>query len=111
MILSQVSILGPILFNLCVSDISSIAPNNNCMQEADDSTLHRSCKLKKKDTFNKELQNAINSHAKWSIKNNLLLNTDEAKLMLINQIFSRHKLKDEQFKSCYNNITLERISE
>ena len=66
---------------------------------------------KKKDTCNKELRSAINSHVKWSIKNNLLFNTDETKLVLINQTSARHKLKDEQFKSCYNNITLERISE
>ena len=35
----QGSILGPILFNLCVADISSITPNRNCIQHADDSTL------------------------------------------------------------------------
>ena len=113
----QVSTIGPILFNLCVDDILSIAPNNtlrekclysellwsvrsciwteyeeifrispysvrmrentdqnnseyghflrsnNFMQCADDSTLHQSCKVTKKDACNKELC-AINSPAK-----------------------------------------------
>ena len=46
----QGSILGPILFYLCVVDISSITPNSNCIQYAKDSTLYRSCKINKKDT-------------------------------------------------------------
>ena len=47
----QVSILGFILFNLCVTDMSSITPNNSCIQHAYDSTIHRSCKINQKDTF------------------------------------------------------------
>ena len=46
----QISILGPILFNLYVADMSSTTPNSNCIQYADDSTLYRSCKINKKDT-------------------------------------------------------------
>ena len=52
----QGSILGPILFNLCLADMLSITPNSNCIQYADDSTLYRSCKINKKDTFTKELE-------------------------------------------------------
>ena len=36
---SQGSILGPILYSLCVADMSSITPNSNFIQYADDSTL------------------------------------------------------------------------
>ena len=39
------SILGPILFNLCVADMSRITPNSNCIQYADDSITHRNCKI------------------------------------------------------------------
>ena len=46
----QGSMQGPVLLNLCVADMSSITPNSNCMQYADDSTLYRSCKINKKDT-------------------------------------------------------------
>ena len=52
----QGSILGPIFFNLCVADMSSITPNSNCIQYADDSTLYRSCKINKKDRCIKELE-------------------------------------------------------
>ena len=53
---SQGSILGPIFFNLCVADMSSITPNSNCIQYADDSTLYRSSKINQKDTCIKELE-------------------------------------------------------
>ena len=53
---SQGSILGPIFFNLYVADMSSITPNSNCIQYADDSTLYRSCKINQKDTCIKELE-------------------------------------------------------
>ena len=46
----QGSILGPILFSLCVADMSSVTPNSNCIQYANYSTLFRSCKINKKDT-------------------------------------------------------------
>ena len=60
----QGSILGPILFNLCVADMSSIPPNSNCIQYTNDSTLYRSCKISKKDTCIKELEKDLTSIAK-----------------------------------------------
>ena len=35
----QGSILGPILFNLCVADMTNILSKNQCIQYAEDSTL------------------------------------------------------------------------
>ena len=109
----QVSILGPILFNLCVADMSSITPNCNCIQYADDSSLYRSCKINKKDTCIKELEKDLTSIAKWSIESNVVLNTGKTKFMLIssNQLSARHKLKDEQLQICCNNTELERVTE
>ena len=60
----QGSILGPILFNLIVADMPSITPKSNCIQYADDSTLHWSCKINKKDTCIKELEKGLSSIAK-----------------------------------------------
>ena len=34
------SILGLILFNLCVADMSQITPESECLQYADDTTLY-----------------------------------------------------------------------
>ena len=61
----QASILGLIFFNLCVADMSSITPNKNCMQYADDSALYRSCKINKKDRCIKDLEKDLTSIAKW----------------------------------------------
>lgn len=36
----QGSIFGPILFNLCVTVMSSITPNRNCIKYVDDSTIY-----------------------------------------------------------------------
>ena len=95
---SDGSILGPILINLCVADMSSITPNSNCIQYADDSTLYRSCKINKKLKSIKELEKDLNSIAKWSVETNLVFNIGKTKFMRIasNQLSVRHKLKDEQ---------------
>ena len=109
----QGSILGPIFSNLCVADMSSITPNSNCIQYADDSTLYRSCKINEKDTCIKELKKDLTSIAKWSIETNLVFNTGKTKFMLIssNQLSARHKLKDEQLQICCNNTEIERLTE
>ena len=79
----QGSMLGPILFNLCVADMSSITPKSNCIQYAHDSTLYRSCKIDKKDTRIKELEKDLPSIAKWPTKTNLVFNHGKTKFMLI----------------------------
>ena len=43
----QGSILGPVLFNLCVADMKSILNGSKCIQYANDSMIYRSCKIKK----------------------------------------------------------------
>ena len=42
----QESILGPVLFNLCVADMKSILNASECIQYAGDSTIYRSHKIK-----------------------------------------------------------------
>ena len=109
----QGSILGLILFNLWVADMSSITPNSNCIQYSDDSTLYRSCKINQKDRCIKKLQKDLTSIAKWSIETNLALNTGKTKFMLItwNQLSAQHKLKGEQLQICCNNIEIGRVTE
>ena len=63
--------------------MSCIAPNSNCMQNANDSTLHHSCKLKEKGKCIKELKNYISLVAKWSDETNLVFNTDKTNFILI----------------------------
>ena len=40
----QGSILGPILFHLCVADMLQMTPESECLQYADDTTLCWACK-------------------------------------------------------------------
>ena len=96
----QGSILGPVSFNLCVADMSSITPNSNCIQYADDSTLYRSCKVNKKDLCIQELEKDLTSIVKWSIETYLVFHTSKTKFMLIssNQPLTRHKLKINNYR-------------
>ena len=74
--------------------MSSITPNCNCIQYADDSTLYGSCKINQKGTCIKELEKDLTSIAKWSVEPNLVFSTGKTKFMLIssNQLLARHKL-------------------
>ena len=86
----QGSILGPILFNLCVADISQITPESECLQYADDTTLYRA--RKKKD---------IHSISRWSSKTNLIFNSAKTKVMVIStpqMSKHHHQLKEEKNK-------------
>ena len=42
----QGSILGTVLFKLCVSDMKGCVPRCTCFQHADDSTIYWHCKEK-----------------------------------------------------------------
>ena len=45
------TILGPLLFNICVADISDCLPNFACLQFTDDSTIYQHCSLKDLETW------------------------------------------------------------
>ena len=74
--------------------------------------LYRSCKINKKDTCIKELEEDLISVAKWSIETNLVFNTGKTKIIFIasKQLSVRHKLKDEQLYICFYNTELERVT-
>ena len=93
--------------------MSSITPNSNFIQYADDSTLYRSCKINKKDTCIKEFEEDFTAIAIWSIETKLVFNTGQTKFMLITskQLSVRHKLKDEQLQIRCNSTDLERVTE
>ena len=76
------SILGPILLNLCVHDLSENSIGE-CLRFADDTTLYHYCKFKDIIIENAKLLEAnINSLESWSKKSNLVFNTDKTKAIL-----------------------------
>ena len=66
----QGSLLGFILFNLCVADMTNILSESQCIQYADDSKICRSFKAKEATKYFSELENGLKLLEQWSKKNN-----------------------------------------
>ena len=107
----QGSILGPILFNLYVSDLSDNL-SSTCLQFADDTTIYQHCKINNIDSCSRSLQKDLASLLGWSGQSNLVLNETKTKTMLFctPQMNTRHNLSD---KTTYdiqcNSYNLERV--
>ncbi len=78
----QGSILGPILFIIFISDINSyIPPSIQLTKYADDLGTYNDYK----DTKDDNTQQAIDGVEKWAKDNNMQINTNKTKHMIINQ--------------------------
>ena len=77
----QGSILGPLLFVIFINDLASISPSIDIDMYADDTTLTTSSNtaLNIESTLNRE----IKLISEWMKVNNLILNTNKTKFMLI----------------------------
>ena len=78
----QGSILGPVLFNLYVSDLEPDL-ECSCYQYADDTTLYRHSAPSKILECAKKLQDAMTVLENWAAESNLALNETKTKQMLI----------------------------
>ena len=96
----QRSILGPILFNLCVADMTNNLSESQCIQYADDSTIYKSCNANKVRKCSSELENELKLLEQWSKNTNLVFNCKKTKSML----FSTRKVS--QHHQLYNNDIL-----
>ena len=105
-------ILRPILFNLCVADMSQMTPESECLQYVDEhytehakqvNYMHVSAVLRKISTLFRDGQ----------VIQILFLTLPKQKVMAIStpQMSKHHQLKEEKINVKCNNITLERISE
>ena len=77
------SILGLILFNLCVADMSQITPESECLQYADDTTLYWACKTSQRDACINSIEKDIQSISRWSNDTNFIFNSVKTKVMVI----------------------------
>ena len=106
----QGSILGPILFNLYVTDLSDGA-TSNCLQFADDTTFYQSSKVKNLDICSQNLQTDLTNILDWSNRSNLAINAKKTKTMLFStqQMSSRHNLTNHVYTIRCNGQDLERV--
>ena len=87
----QGSILGPILFTLCIADMTNILSESQCNEYADDSTIYKSCKANEVTKCSSELENELKLLEQWSKNTNLVFNCKKTKSMLFSQ---PHELYD-----------------
>ena len=75
----QRSMLRPIVFNLCVADMTNNLSESQCIQYADDSTIYKSCKANEVTKCSSELENELKLLEQWSKNTNLVLNRKKTK--------------------------------
>ena len=110
----QGSILGPILFNLCVADMTNILSESQCIQYADDSTIYRSCKAKEVTKYSIVLENQLKLLEQWSKNTNLVFNCKMTKSMLFStcRMSHHHQLyNNDIIKISCNNQTIEKVQQ
>ena len=102
----QGSILGPILFLIYINDLSFDIQDSMVDLYADDSTLYS------KDTSTQliecKLQNNLNMVTDWCMKNNMAINPQKTKCMLIG---SKAKLRNaKELNITVNNILIQNVT-
>ena len=107
----QGSILGPVLFNLYVSDLQDEVNNGQTCQYADDTTTYKHCKLSKLNECIEDMNLQLDLLQNWSEKNNLVFNPDKSKIMLFStqQLSTRHNLDDAFHSITNNNVKIDRV--
>ena len=109
----QGSILGPVLFNLYVNDLSGVLPQSvDCHQYADDTTLLSHCKPACLHVGEANIQLALDAVETWSKNNNLVLNPTKTKVMVFatQQLCHYHQLEDYRPALSTNGKRLERLA-
>ena len=83
LVVLQGSILGLVLFNLCVADMNDFLPNCTSLQHADNSTIYQHCSVTDLKTCSINVERNLSRLLNWSTDNNLDFNPTKTKLMLL----------------------------
>ena len=100
----QGSILEPMIFNLCISDLrDNLYLSTSCSQYADYTSLYTHCAVRKLESTTCDLNESLAKLGSWSKDSNLALNPNKTKFMVLStqQMSSHHKLAD-----CALNLTV-----
>ena len=105
----QGSILGPVLFNLYVNDLSETFDSTITFhQYADDTSFYSQCKPADITSCQENLQSNLDKLSCWSSTNNLALNSKKTKVMLFSttQLSRTHQLNDHSIQLNTNGVGL-----
>lgn len=100
----QGSVLGPLLFLLYINDLPNATPHK-CLLFADDTTLL--IKSNNKETFQTDINGAIDNVITWLTKNQLHINVDKTKIMQ----FLSYQTTPLTLKVTYNNIPISEVDD
>ncbi|XP_057296305.1 uncharacterized protein LOC130625270 [Hydractinia symbiolongicarpus] len=92
----QGSVLGPIFFNLYVTDLQDAVHGTVC-QFADDTSCYDHCKQNELPNAIEQLTQRLDNLCDWSFNNNLAFNQGKTKIMLFSgsRMSQTHKLDDD----------------
>ena len=95
----QGSILGPILFNLYVADLSTHLKHSKSLQYADDTNVYKHGKPKHLNNTKSNIEEDINTLKTWSSESNLVFNKGKTKSMYLctTQLQRSHEFTNDQF--------------
>ena len=106
----QGSILGPVIFNLYVSDLSEQVKYSKTLQYVDDTKICIHSKPNELEAKSIELSRDIENIRNWSHDSNLVFNEKKTRAMLFykNQLYRHHKKKFDSVDIKCGDVTLER---
>ena len=108
----QGSILGPMIFNLYVSDLrDNLDLSTSCSQYADDTSLYTHCAVRELESTTYDLNESLTKLGSWSKDSNLDLNPNKTKFTVLStqKMSSYHKLADRALNLTVGDNSLERV--
>ena len=108
----QGSILGPMIFDLYVSDLrDNLNLSISCSQYANDASLYIHCAVRELESTTCDLNESLSKLGSWSKDSNRALNPNNTKFMVLStqQMSSHHKLADRALNLTVGDNSLERV--
>ena len=99
---------------MCAADITNNLSESQCIQYADDSTIHKSCKANEVTKCSSELENELKLLEQWSKNTNLVFNCKKTKSLLFStcRMSHHHQLyNNDIIKINCNNQTIEKVQQ